>query len=242
MNQATSQQTAQTLPGFTVGGLTLTIIDFLYLAMLLFLAYQTVRSHQVLSRLEEPKYTFESRPKTINLILTVMILGFGVITFVLQKSYVTGVIMILLGLVFLYSSRNRVIVAKEGFFADNKYFTWGEVRRWAWDVEGGNLVIVTKTRGKKMERQVLQVGRVKMTEINERFRQFKLGKTPVIPGETDSTEPEPLEAPESLEDAVLDEAAVEENRFADQKTQQEAAEHRVGLKGTGKSHQKRRKK
>lgn len=178
MSSQAAKQTQQAgqMPGIHLLGTTLTVIDLLYVGMLLFLLYQVFRGIKIEKKLQQPKYSYATRPKSINLVLMGIIILFGILTMTWQGEYVRGLIMVLLGITFYFSSRNRVIVSPEGLFADNKYITWNEMRKWAWDTKTGNLVIITKERGKAETRQVLQIGRLNMTEINERIRVFKLGK------------------------------------------------------------------
>lgn len=174
---ASKAQNAQaTMPGIHIAGMTITIIDLLYLGMLIFLLYQVVRAIRMERKLEEPKYSFSTRPKSINMVLMSIIFIFGVMTIVSQKEYARGVMMMFLGITFYFSSKNKVIVSREGLFADNKFIPWQELRKWAWDTKTGNLVIITKEFGKNETRQVLQIGRTHMSEINTRIREFKLGK------------------------------------------------------------------
>lgn len=174
---ASKAQTAQqAMPGIHIAGMTLTFIDLLYLGMLIFLLYQIFRANKMERKLKSPKYSFSTRPKSINMVLMSIIFLFGVMTIVSQKEYARGLMMIFLGITFYFSSQNKVIVSQEGLFADNKYIPWSELRKWAWDTKTGNLVIITKEFGKNEMRQVLQVGRPHMAEINERIREFKLGK------------------------------------------------------------------
>lgn len=178
MSSQAAKQTQQAgqMPGIHLLGTTLTVIDLLYVGMLLFLLYQVFRGIKIEKKLQQPKYSYATRPKSINLVLMGIIILFGILTMTWQGEYVRGLIMVLLGITFYFSSRNRVIVSPEGLFADNKYITWNEMRKWAWDTKTGNLVIITKERGKAETRQVLQIGCLHMTEINERIRVFKLGK------------------------------------------------------------------
>ena len=168
---ASKAQTAQqAIPGIHIAGMTLTFIDLLYLGMLIFLLYQIFRANKMERKLKSPKYSFSTRPKSINMVLMSIIFLFGVMTIVSQKEYARGLMMIFLGITFYFSSQNKVIVSQEGLFADNKYIPWSELRKWAWDTKTGNLVIITKEFGKNEMRQVLQVGRPHMAEINERIR------------------------------------------------------------------------
>ena len=178
MSSQAAKQTQQAgqMPGIHLLGTTLTVIDLLYVGMLLFLLYQVFRGIKIEKKLQQPKYSYATRPKSINLVLMGIIILFGILTMTWQGEYVRGLIMVLLGITFYFSSRNRVIVSPEGLFADNKYITWNEMRKWAWDTKTGNLVIITKERGKAETRQVLQIGRLHMTEINERIRVFTVGK------------------------------------------------------------------
>lgn len=171
-----AQQAQAAMPGFQIAGTRVTIIDLLYLGMLVFLLYQVFRAVRMERKLKAPKYSYSTRPKSINMVLMSIIFIFGVMTIVSQKEYARGLMMIFLGITFYFSSKNKIIVSQEGLFADNKYIPWQDLRKWAWDTKTGNLVIITKEFGKSEMRQVLQIGRPHMGEINERIREFKLGK------------------------------------------------------------------
>lgn len=184
-----AQQAKASLPGINIAGINVTFIDVLYLGMLIFLLYQVFRSLKMERKLKDPKYSFSTRPKSINMVLMSIIFIFGVMTIVNQKEYARGLMMIFLGITFYYSSQNKVIVSQEGLFADNKFIRWQELRKWAWDTKTGNLVIITKEFGKNEMRQVLQIGRPHMAEINERIREFKLGKKSALFEENKIAEP-----------------------------------------------------
>lgn len=162
--------------GFSIAGQPITVIDVLYLGLLIFFIYQLNKSRKLMKLLKEPKYVYQTKFRIMNLVLTAFITVFGVLNVAWQGAYVTGSAMILLSIVFFLSTQSKVVVAKNGLFADNRFISWDEIRKWAWDTKGGTLVIITKEFGKQENREILRVGQVNMAEINERIRYFKLGK------------------------------------------------------------------
>lgn len=206
-----------------IAGIPITIVDVLYIGLLIFFAYQAIKAERLLKKLEEPKYVYRTKSRGLNVVLTVIIAIFGILTFIMQKAYITGSIMVILSFFFLLSSRTKVVVAKNGFFADNRLIRWDQFKRWAWDTKGGNLVIITKQFGKPEQREVLRVGRVNMTEINERIRFFKLGKNSTLLEEVDAAEKDVIE---ETEDGKI----IEGKELAPPEPAK-----KQGLAGTGKS-------
>lgn len=224
MNTGAANGNARGL-GFSIAGQPITVIDVIYLALLIFFFYQLYKSNKLMKLIEEPKYVYKTKFRMMNLVLTAFITVFGVLNVVWQDAYVTGFAMIILSIVFFISTQSKVVVAKNGIFADNRFLTWNEIRKWAWDSKGGNLVIISKEYGKPESREILRVGQVNMAEINERIRFFKLGKS------SDLLEEEmPIEQVDSSDDRLEEDQNLEET------------ERKEGLAGTGKSRNKKRKK
>ncbi|MDD7593701.1 MAG: hypothetical protein PUJ57_05680 [Peptoniphilaceae bacterium] len=219
-----TQQTANAMPGFTIMGQTLNLIDILYLGLLIFFAYQTFKSYRMRKSMTDPKFVYSGQTGIMNLVLTIMIIGFGIMTLFMDGGRpVTGVLMILLGIVFYISTSGKIVVSQQGLFADNKFITWKELRKWAWDVKGKCLVVITKQPGKPQERLVMRVGNVNMGEINDKIRFFKLGKLT----------PEQRAAAEAEEQRwAAEETLSAEAEAKDEKPQQ------TGLKGTSKHKKK----
>lgn len=79
MSSQAAKQTQQAgqMPGIHLLGTTLTVIDLLYVGMLLFLLYQVFRGIKIEKKLQQPKYSYATRPKSINLVLMGIIILFG---------------------------------------------------------------------------------------------------------------------------------------------------------------------
>lgn len=211
-------------PGFTIFGQSLNLIDILYLGLVIFFAYQTFKSYRMRKKMSDPKYIYSGQTSVMNLVLSILIVGFGIMTLVMDGGRpFTGILMIILGIIFYISTSGKIIVSGEGLFADSHYISWKELRKWAWDIKGKCLVVITKQPGKPQERMVLRVGNVNMAEINDKIRFFKLGKLT----------PEQRAAAEA-----------EEQRWAEEESamgafdEKEVPEHKTGLKGTSKRKKK----
>lgn len=170
--QQSSGAAAQSSSFFLSGN----FILLLYAGMLVFFVFQIVRGQMAMKKLEEPKYEFSSRGRTMNLVIAALIAGAGVATIFFQKEYATGCVMILLGLVFLFHSRGKIIIAANGIYGENRFIPWSMIKRWGWDQKAGNLILATKEYGKAEVNEIIHVGRELMQPVNERIREFKLKK------------------------------------------------------------------
>lgn len=216
-------------PAVIIGGLTITLIDVLYLGLFGFFIYQAFKNRKMERDLKDPKFVYEGSVKPTSFAIIGMIVAFGIVTIYTQKQILTGLLMMLLGVGFYFSSRNKLIVSAEGLYADHQFLRWDEVRKWAWDIKGHSLVLISKSPGKEQVRRVLRVGSVNMAEVNDKIRFFKLGK-----GE--GGEMPTLEYPEDR-----DKKASKSKEESKKNTEDAPQAHKTGLKGTGK-HTKKRKK
>ena len=150
----------------------------LYAGLLLFMGYNYVKSLRSKAKVKGEKTVFHTKTGWSILILILAILGLGIGNVVIGE-YATGAVMIALSIIFALQSREPIIVSEEGIYADTQYYPWTDVRRWGWDRSKGDLVVITKEFGKDEQSHYLRIGKQHMNEVNQKIREYKLGKKPV---------------------------------------------------------------
>ena len=152
------------------------MIAIIYLVLAAFFMYQFYKGYKAKKKLAEPKYAFSRTPKKLNLALVGCIVVFAVLT-IISKAYISGAAMLLLAVFFFLSLKEKIFVAGNGIYGDGAFYPWEELRKWGWDKENGDLVLLLKKHGKPEENRVIRVGQENMVAVNDRIREFKLNKS-----------------------------------------------------------------
>lgn len=150
-------------------------IALVYGGLALFFLWQLIKGYRATRGLTEPKYEFSKKMRKLNLVLVALILAMGVYSIVI-KTYLSGAMMIILGVLFYLSMKGKVIVCANGVYGEGNLYEWEEIKKWGWDTSVGDLVLLIKKRGKQEEQRVIRVGVDQMNEVNDRIREFKLDK------------------------------------------------------------------
>lgn len=178
MKEAGSQQQVRSAWGGKAAGggfLGLSFISLIYGALLLYFLYQLVSAWQKKKKLEGPLTKYPRKLSMPNLLICLLIAVLGVVSMV-GGQYLDGLIMILLSASFLAFMSAPVYLATNGLLSNNLFFSWAEIRKWAWDTKRGDLIILTKERGKNEKSNAIHIGIDRMEEINQKIRELKLGK------------------------------------------------------------------
>lgn len=151
------------------------LISLIYGAMLIFFLYKIIKGKMIERNLEGPIHSIKRGGKTSTLIICLLMAGLGVISFVGGQP-LDGAIMITLAIVFYVYNLIDIKLGQNGMVVENTFISWKEVRRWGWDTKRGDLVYITKERGKAPTSSSVHIGLEHMEEVNKHIRRLKLGK------------------------------------------------------------------
>ncbi len=153
------------------------ITYIVYGVMLLYLLYMFYKSWKSKKNIDEVVATYGKKQTFVMNLLLVVILALGVSNLALG-NYLIGALMVAIAILFFFMTREKIIIANNGIYGDNQFFTWDEIKRWQWDISRGDLVIVTKEFGKSDQTHFMRLGKEHINEVNDHIREYKLGKTP----------------------------------------------------------------
>lgn len=153
----------------------LSIISIIYGALLLFFVYKIIKGKSMEKKLEGPIYSVKRGNKKSTFLICLLMAVMGVISFVGGQK-LDGVVMILLAIVFYFYNLIEIKLGQNGMLADNNFIEWKEIRKWGWDTKRGDLVYMTKERGKAPTSSSIHIGQENMEEVNKQIRRLKLGK------------------------------------------------------------------
>lgn len=94
----------------------------------------------------------------------------------LTGAYVSAIVMFVLSIIMYITFRDYVIVGENGIYGEGIFTPWENVKRWGWDRTRGDLVLLTKERGKGQNTFTIRAGKTHMEEINQTIRRYKLNK------------------------------------------------------------------
>lgn len=150
-------------------------VIFIYGGLLIFMIYQKIQSIRARKKIQGENHSYKPDNKMMNFVIIIIFILMGVYN-IFTKMYIAGVLMILLAIAFLVNINDSVVVAKNGLYGSGRFYTWEEIRKWAWDKEKGDLVLLIKPQGKQEESVLLFVGVENMLQVNEKIREYKLKK------------------------------------------------------------------
>lgn len=152
-----------------------TFITLIYGALLVYFLYQFIMAARGTRKLEGEVSRFERSTTKTNILLCLLMVGLGVMSF-FNNKWIDGGIMIALGVVFFLFMKSSIYLASNGILSNNVFVPWSEVKKWAWDPKKGDLVLLIKERGKQETNTTIHVGTDLMEEVNQKIRELKLGK------------------------------------------------------------------
>lgn len=131
-----------------------TIILIVYAAMIIFMLYRLIKGMK--TRKENCKtnpITFKRSLGIFTPIMTGLIVLLGAWN-IGAGAYITGIVMIVMGIMYLIMAMDPVVISEEGIYADSKFTEWNIVKKWYTDKKNGNLTILTKKAGRQSERYI----------------------------------------------------------------------------------------
>lgn len=156
-------------------------IIVLYVVMIGFLGYRLLKSRKEKKKLEGKITAFAKRISTMEYILFGMLIATGGFNLYnglkenIQYNKITGSVMILMALVFFFVTNEKLYIAENGLLMTGSFFTYKEVRKFGFDPERGDFVILVKSMGQE-SRHAAQVKKEDIEQINTLMRKYKLGK------------------------------------------------------------------
>lgn len=156
-------------------------IIILYVVMIGFLGFRLFRSMNEKKKLNGTINSFAKRISTIEYILFAMLIATGAFNLYsgfkdnIQYNKITGTVMVLMAVVFFIATNEKMYIAENGLMMTGKFFSYKEIRKFGFDPNRGDFVILAKTKGKE-NRHAAQVKKTDIETINTLMRKYKLGK------------------------------------------------------------------
>ncbi|MDO5048028.1 MAG: DUF5673 domain-containing protein [Anaerococcus sp.] len=157
------------------------VIIILYAVIVVFFIYRIIKQVKEKNSLEGQVKAFKRPLSSFELILFSILLVTGGVNLYYginqanMQNILTATVMILLAIVFLIASRAKVYVGENGILSNSKFSTFKEIRKWGFDPESGDLVMLIKDK-KGENRESTKVRKEDIEEINTLIRRYKLGK------------------------------------------------------------------
>lgn len=157
------------------------MIIIMYGAIVVFFLYRIYKQIKDKKKLEGEVSTFKRPSSSFEMILfSVLVVTGGVNLYAgyqqgNKQSMLTALVMIALAIVFMISTRAKLSLAENGILANSNFRTYKEIRKWGFDTDNGDLVMVVKD-SKGESRESTKVRKEDIEEINRLIRKYKLGK------------------------------------------------------------------
>lgn len=156
-------------------------IILIYLGLIAWLGYKFFKSIKSKKNLEGQVKSFGKRSSTMEYILFGLLILTGAINLYQgiktnnKSALMTASVMIVMGLVFFLNTKTKIYIAENGILLNDSFFTYKQLKRWGFDKERGNLIILTK-KDHQESQESTQVKKEDINEINNLIRKYKLGK------------------------------------------------------------------
>ncbi|MFR6222225.1 MAG: DUF5673 domain-containing protein, partial [Anaerococcus sp.] len=92
-----------------------------------------------------------------------------------QTGLMTASVMIVMGLVFFLNTKTKIYIGENGILLNDSFYTYKELKKWGFDKERGNLVVITR-KDHQDNQESVQVKFEDIEQINTLIRKYKLGK------------------------------------------------------------------
>lgn len=150
------------------------LIFIMYGGLIIFFLYKIFKTNLAKKSLKGNLHRYGKNVTKALLILGVMIIGFGLYS-IYNKEYASGILMISLVVVLFieYSSKNTF--AENGFVIEGNFVEWNQVKKWAFNVEKGELVVSYK-KGYEEKTNYMRLNPQEIPEVDGLFKKLKLKK------------------------------------------------------------------
>ncbi|MDO5754617.1 MAG: DUF5673 domain-containing protein [Tissierellia bacterium] len=128
-----------------------TILDLMFILVLVFAGKQLYNVYKSKSNLSKVIAKFPQRKKSIMLFASSALIILGIVYFT-QNPGIIGAVYILLGIVFLFLTSEKIVFTEDGVYFNGKYDSYKEIRKWAFDDKEKTLYLTIKERGKELNR------------------------------------------------------------------------------------------
>ena len=157
------------------------VIIIIYLGLIAYLIYKLYKSNKSKKELEGEVKSFSKRSYTMEYILFGLLIFTGGFNLYQgfktsnQMALITASVMIVMGIVFFLNTKTKLYIAENGLLLNDSFYTYKELKKWGFDQERGDLVVLTK-KDHQEGREQAQVKIEDIEEINRLIRKYKLGK------------------------------------------------------------------
>ncbi|MCI5840197.1 MAG: DUF5673 domain-containing protein [Peptoniphilaceae bacterium] len=157
------------------------ILIIIYLILALLMGYRVFKNIKASRLVGDNADSFKKRTSKFEYLMLGILLVFAILnTFNGLKnkdkmSLIFSVIIVFISIMFLATLFDKFYIFPEGIVANGQVVSFKELKKWGFDTENGNLVLIIK---KNHEEQTITVQSRKedIEKINKLIRKYKLGK------------------------------------------------------------------
>lgn len=156
-------------------------IILIYVGLIAWLGFKLFKSKKSVKNLQGDVKSFGKRSSTMEYILFGLLIVTGAINLFQgirmknQTGLMTASVMIVMGLVFFLNTKTKIYIGENGILLNDSFYTYKELKKWGFDKERGNLVVITR-KDHKDNKESVQVKFEDIEQINTLIRKYKLGK------------------------------------------------------------------
>ncbi|MDO4594157.1 MAG: DUF5673 domain-containing protein [Tissierellia bacterium] len=157
------------------------MILIIYAVLAIMLLTRIVKGIKAKKELKGEVNEFQKKSSPFEFVLVIMLFVIGIFNFVqapktnMFYSIIIGVMMLVIAIFFLLNAKGKVRVAENAILADGQLVHYKQLKRWGFDKESGELVMLVKV-DQREEQRVVRTKNEDINEINRLIRKYKLGK------------------------------------------------------------------
>lgn len=157
------------------------IVFILYAVLAIYLVYKYIKGRKQRKNVEGRVESFDKRASVLESVLIIMIMALGLFNVYggvkqnLKNNTILGAIMVILALTYYLISKDKLLIAENGLVANQNFITRKEVKKWGFDKDSGDLVILAKQNNVE-SREIVRTKIEDSAAINTLIRKYKLKK------------------------------------------------------------------
>jgi len=151
------------------------LIYIMYGGLILYFIYRQIKAWNVKKKITgENRHEFKRSVTKLMIGLSALIVVFGIFQ-IINKEYISGILMISLVLILAVDMLDKVIITEDGIYGQGKYITWDKVKKFGFDVNTSEFVAVYKDEMAD-KNFFIKVENSQIDEMNALIRRYKLKK------------------------------------------------------------------
>lgn len=151
------------------------LIYIMYGGLILYFIYRQIKAWKVKKKITgENRHEFKRSVTKLMIGLSALIVVFGIFQ-IINKEYISGILMIALVLILAIDMLDKVIITEDGIYGQGNYVTWDKVKKFGFDVNTSEFVAAYKD-GMTDKNFFVKVEKSQIEEMNTLIRRYKLKK------------------------------------------------------------------